>query len=53
MNLELTGNPDVYKVKVYSRYKIQALTPETPEFVETFQTACQTGLFLKKRGIII
>ncbi|MCL5037601.1 MAG: hypothetical protein M1269_10885 [Chloroflexi bacterium] len=28
MNLELTGNPDIYKIKVYSRYKIQALTPE-------------------------
>ena len=31
MNLELVGNPDIYKIKVYSRYKIQALTLETPE----------------------
>ncbi|MCL5036148.1 MAG: hypothetical protein M1269_03420 [Chloroflexi bacterium] len=30
------------KVKVYSRYKIQALTPEPSEFEGTFQTASLT-----------
>ena len=27
LNFELAQNPGIYTVKVYSRYKIQALTP--------------------------
>ncbi|MCL5037956.1 MAG: hypothetical protein M1269_12720 [Chloroflexi bacterium] len=43
MNLELAGNPGVYMVKAYSRYEIQALTPEPPECAGTFQTASKTN----------